>query len=559
MTSGAITICGSIAEKREPVKPSHEKTRSKRDRGRERPKEPKAVAVSLRARLLEPRVAALFLGIVAVGFCALFFNPLLSTIGDNAQFIVLGKSLLAGHGLSHINAPDQKPDTKYPFLYPLILAGVLWVAPGSVVALKMIGVVACVGAALLYYPLFRKSAEPAAALGAAALAVLSPDILRHSSIVIAEVPYLFVSMAALAFVSWAEGRRPERYWVPVALVLVMAAYYIKATGIALAAAIVLLLLVRRRWRWAFGFLGGAVLLALPWALRARSIGGGGTYVDYLFMKDPYRPYLGTIAPGAMLSRFAGNVVLYFQNVVPESVLPFLGRADMVPGAGLRILWLAVSVLVAAGLVARLLRRRTVVDFYLVAFLGICVLWPRVWAGTRFIVPVIPLLLLCFLSGLGVLADLAGLKSTPRTRDGCLVALSILMAVGFISVDRVEARWDRQYTPDWESYFEAARWVKSNTPPESVVVCRKPYLFFLVSDRRSMGYPFSADTGEVLRSLEETRATHVAIDQFRWTRTSALYLVPTVLAYPDRFDVVYATEQEPQTFVMRFVSETKEEP
>ncbi len=516
------------------------------------------MAVSLRARLLEPRVAALFLAIVAVGFSAMFFNPLLSTIGDNAQFIVLGKSLLAGHGLSHINAPDQKPDTKYPFLYPLILAGVMWVVPGSVGALKMTGVAACVGAALLYYPLFRKSTEPAVALGAAALAVLSPDILRHSSIVIAEVPYLFISMAALAFVSWAEGRRPERFWVPVALVLVMAAYYIKATGVALAVAVVLVLLVRRKPGWAFGFLGGFILLALPWALRARSIGSGGTYIDYLFMKDPYRPYLGTIAPGALLSRFTGNVALYFQSIVPESIVPFLGKPGVAPGAGLRLVWSAVSVLVAVGVIHRLVRRRTVLDFYLVAFLGICVLWPRVWAGTRFIVPVIPLLLLCFLSGLRILVDFAGRMSRPRVRDACWVTLSILLAVGFVSADRVEAGWDRRYTPDWESYFEAARWVESHTPPESVVICRKPYLFFLVSDRRSMGYPFSADTGEVLRSLEENRATHVAIDQFRWTGTSALYLVPTVLAYPDRFDVIYATEHQPQTFVVHFLSPTEEE-
>lgn len=511
-----------------------------------------------RDRIAQPRVVGLVLGIVALGFCLLFYNPLLSTIGDNAQYVVLGKSLLAGKGLSHINAPDQKPDTKYPFMFPLILAGVILVAPGSIVALKLVGLAACAGAAMLYYALFRRSSEAIVALGAALLAVMSPDILRHSTIILAEVPYLFASIGILAWVSSVEGRWSERRWVPVALVLVVAAYYLKAVGIALAGAIVVSLLFRRKRAWAFAFTGGFILLVLPWFLRVRRIGDGGTYIDYLFMKDPYRPYMGTVSAGELLSRVTGNMGIYFGRIVPESVLPFLGKEGVAPGPALQVLWWIASVLVGLGLVYRLWRRRTIMDVYLLAFLGICVLWPRVWAGVRFVVPVIPLLILCLLTGLWALLGCVTRGRGERVREGGLIGLVAVMSVGFVLVDRVEAARDREYPPDWKSYFEAARWVRSHTDPQSVIICRKPYLFFLASDRRSLGYHFSRDTEEVLSGFEEAGATHVAVDQFFWTGTSAQYLVPTILAHPDRFEVIFATEQEPQTIVVRFLNpETKE--
>ena len=68
-----------------------------------------------------PWMVPVLLGVLAAVLCGLLFSPVLSTIGDNAQYVVLGKSLLAGKGLTHINDPNSKPHTKYPFMFPLML------------------------------------------------------------------------------------------------------------------------------------------------------------------------------------------------------------------------------------------------------------------------------------------------------------------------------------------------------------------------------------------------------------------------------------------------------
>jgi len=493
-------------------------------------------------------VVTVALGGVAVVMCSMFFNPLLSTIGDNAQYIVLGKSLLAGKGLSHINAPSEKPDTKYPFMFPLILAAVLAVAPDNFAALKMVSIVACVGAALLYFPVFRRVAGAGVAAGAALLAVLSPDILRHSSQVLAEVPYLCVSFVTLWWVVVGSERWPERRWVPVALALVVVAYYLKAVGATLAGAVFLWLLLRRRWAWALGFLGGFVLLVLPWMIRSQRLGPGGTYVSYLLLRDPYRAHKGMVSLSELVQRIGSNVKIYFTTIVPNALMPF--AAVETPGKVLAALWTAVSVLVLAGLIYRLWVRRSVVDLYLLLFLGVCALWPRVWAAVRFIIPVIPLLLFCLLTGLWILLDPLDRRWGAGVRRGILVGVTAVMALGFVLADRVEAAREREYLPDWQSYFAAAEWAKENTPPESVFICRKPYLFFLRSGRRAVGYRFLDDPEEVIAGIDEVGGTYVVVDQFQWTGTSYLYLVPALVSQPERFPVVFVTEQEPMTVVAR---------
>lgn len=509
------------------------------------------------ARISQPWAVALLSGLLATGLSAVFFNPLLSTIGDNAQYIVLGESILAGKGLSHVNAPDEKPDTKYPFMFPVILAGVLAIVPGSIVALKLVSVVACVGAAVLYYPVLRRSSEPAVACAAAVLGVMSPDILRHSSVVLAEVPYLFASFVVLGWVALAEDRWSERRWVPAALALLMVAYYLKAIGVALAGGLFLSLLFRGRVRWGFAFLGGFVLLALPWALRAQRLAPSGTYWSYLLMKNPYRPDMGMATAGELLARLGGNVKIYFTRIVPDALLPFEALRG-IPGTGIRVLWFAASAIIALGLVYRLRHRRAPVDFYLLGFLAICAVWPQVWAAVRFIVPIIPLLFFCLFTGLWVLLSPLDRRGRGRLRTGVVAGVAVVLGAGLLVADRIEAEREREYPLDWKSYFAAARWVKENTVPESVFVCRKPYLFYLESGRRAVGYRFSEDVQEVIGGMEALGATHVVVDNFRWTNTSARYLVPAVLAEPQRFPVLHVTEGQVPTVVSRFLRSAKEE-
>ena len=50
---------------------------------------------------------------------------------DDAIYVGTAKSLAEGTGYRHIELASEPLQTKYPFLYPAILALVFWVSPGS--------------------------------------------------------------------------------------------------------------------------------------------------------------------------------------------------------------------------------------------------------------------------------------------------------------------------------------------------------------------------------------------------------------------------------------------
>ena len=49
--------------------------------------------------------------------------------GDSADYFLLARSLVQGHGYSTLYAPPPAPHTKYPFFFPLLLGGNLLLPP----------------------------------------------------------------------------------------------------------------------------------------------------------------------------------------------------------------------------------------------------------------------------------------------------------------------------------------------------------------------------------------------------------------------------------------------
>jgi hypothetical protein len=107
-----------------------------------------------------------------------------------------------------------------------------------------------------------------------------------------------------------------------------------------------------------------------------------------------------------------------------------------------------------------------------------------------------------------------------------------------------------YDPAWRSFFEAARWVKNNTPPQSVVVSRKPSLFYLESGRKTFCYPFAANRDSVVR--EVLKADYVMVEPV--SGTVQRYLAPAIEPQlGKRLRIVYQAGSPP-TYVLQVIKE-----
>ncbi|MFH1279706.1 MAG: glycosyltransferase family 39 protein [Candidatus Eisenbacteria bacterium] len=238
------------------------------------------------------------------------FDPKPSVSGDNAQFLILGESLATGRGLSHINEPVPSPNTKYPFLFPLILAGVHVIAPGSVPAAKVaVFLLGAVSIFLLARIFLRLGPFPVAA-AATVLTAIHPVLLEFSHQVLSEVPYLLVSALALTFFLDWEDRRGTAF-LAAAAAAALGAYFTRSIGIALVGSVLLVLLHRRRIRFALVISAVFLVAGGSWGFRNRAVGGGESYVRQFLMKNPYRVEEGALTFRSFVrERVGGNLSKY---------------------------------------------------------------------------------------------------------------------------------------------------------------------------------------------------------------------------------------------------------
>lgn len=493
------------------------------------------------------------LAAAALAMAALFFDANLDLSGDNAEFIILGRSLAAGQGLTYTQGPVPEPAVKFPFGFPLLLAATQLLFPNNLIAPKIL-VVLLFGLAMpLLYRLLRRVGSVPMAMAVCLCSLLSPPLLDYSHQVMSEIPYLVASLLGLLLLTRAvEAKGPGA--LAAALLAVMGAYYIRTAGVALVAAAVGVLLLRRSYREAGIAAGAVVLMALPWQLRNASIQGGNSYVRQLLSVNPYDPSLGPLTPAALLARVLTNAELYGGAIVPRLFIPTLSSS----GAALATAW--VLGIVLAGLllagVASDVRRRDPLAVYLALYLVVCLLWPQVWTDVRFLVPVIPLLFRAVFTGVLLAARRLAQWSSALPARRIASALLAVVVVANLAGDRALAEQLGQYPPNWRSFLLAAEWIRQNTDPSTVVASRKVYQMHLVSQRKSVGYRFGPPA-EVIAGLEADGAGVVVVDQLGFLSTPR-YLVPAIQAHRERFEIL-RTVPAPDTYILRFVPQAAPTP
>lgn len=535
---------------------------------RRKPSPPAAVAVaptptleragaflaSGRGRWVAPAAAAL----LALALSLWTFDPKLSLSGDNTEFVTLARSLASGEGLTYTHLPEPRTSTKFPFGFPLLLAPVAALFGGASGAdagtpdwmvMKWLVVLTFAAAAAFLYLLVRDMGGEGRAVATTLVAVSGPLTVSYGHQVMSEVPYLMWSMLAL----WLLGRglaspgwRDNR-WLWAGIAATIAAYYTRSVGIVLIGATVCHLLWLRDWRRAL-VVGGACFVAmLPWALRNSLAGGGSVYVKQLIMVNPYRPEMGYLDLSGLLGRVLEHLDFYLALDLSMAMWPaFEGSSAALNPASVALLLVAVAVLVVC------LRRRQhlLLVTYAVFFTGTVLLWP--WSGGRFFVPLLPVLWILIVhtaaAGLVWLRQRGGL---PMARIVAVLGLLLVVGVNLRGLGGVARRSAADYPPAWRNYYEAGRWLRTTSPTDAVISCRKAFWMHVVSGRRTMTYAFAEPTA-LLADLQRQGVDYVIVDQIGYPQTGE-FLVPAIYAAQDRFEPAWQ-RPGPDTYVLRFDAE-----
>jgi len=503
---------------------------------------------------VRPVHAALALGVIHLVLVLLSTLPVPHTGGDNAAYLALAQSLREHGAYRELWDPAMRPHTQYPPGFPLILAGAMTLGIGPWMGFKVV-VALFSGLAVAFSYLWARSVSTAGtALGVGVLLALSPGVVDLGRWELSDVPFWAFTMFAL----WAFARleaggtgegSPSRAgdeagrgaggkasWVPLAVasLATLLAYATRSAGVPLVVAGAAWLVWRRRWTPLAVFAAAIAPFAIGWWLRNRAVGGPG-YTGYLWYVDPYRPALGTVGIGGMFARMVENVEKYTSQMLPYLLTGIRSEA--------LVLGIAVVVLALAGWVMRVRRRPGVAELWLPLYMGLVLVWPAEWAGDRFLLPALPMLLVCAAEPFLARVPAAWRNVAGMTAVGSVVALGVVPLQRQIS-NASECR--AVFSPEmefaclpetWEDLLRMAQSVRGTLPDSSVVLSRKATLFWAYSGYTSRTYPFTDNPDTLLAVARDANARYVLLDYM--DDLSVIYLAPVLMQRPQAFCVIRA--------------------
>lgn len=510
--------------------------------------------------------------VVMAAVLASVSTPAPHTGGDNAGYLALAHALAEGSGYVELWDPAVPAHTKYPPMFALTLAALVLAGASTWGAFKLLvaGWLSLAVVCVFTWAATRRGAVVGVAV--AALTLLSSGWLEASRWILSEPLFLAFTFFALwaaergmRDADWSavlrsrprsvsgsrsdgsgaadggpKGREGESapfggwVWLLLAALAAAAAFFTRSAGLPLVLALFVALLLARRLRAALLFVGGLAPLVSWWVLRAR-YGGEGAYQAEFWMVNPYEPELGTIGWLDLPGRIWNNLVLYVGEVLPGEWWGSVGTG------ALAALGIGLTGLALGGWWLRVRKGPRVAELFVPLYLGLILLWPEVWSGDRFLLPLHPFILLYSGAAVaGMLRPLGRASVTGALAVGFL-ALALPALPGWMSkaesasaCRRVAQSEDvfRCHGAGFQEFRDAAAWSGANLPEDAVVLNRKPRIHYLLGGARGRVFPFTRDPAVLLDEADRVGARYLLLDHV--DGISPYYLPAVIRARPLAF-------------------------
>lgn len=488
--------------------------------------------------------------VVQLVLLAVEFSPDLSTNGDDAFYYLLGKSLFSGNGYRDVYNPANPVQSQYPPLFPALLGLADSFSHSPLLPKIIVGLLSAGILLLLFY--YLRPLQGGLLLPLLLMVALSSSLASHATLLMSEVPYLFASLAALLLFDLLKkrGGTGALFWCA-ALVAIMPVF-IRTVGLAFSAAWITAAILDKKYKQALAY---SLLFAGAMVLLRYATEWNSPYIDVLFRKNQYDPELGSVGAGEMFSRIGYNLNLYLFSVIPQTLLdPELDKnASLIASFPLLVPLLI-------GWIRNFWLPTGIISYYLFFYMVIICMGQSQWSSSRFIIPLVPFLLLMLFLGLEFIVRQALRLRTGAVKPVALARMTLPVlwtAALVICVFNCNGhlrliKSAGMTSDDWKNFYSCADWLRLNSPGDAIVVTRKPELFYLRSQRKGFVYPFSHDVEKIIDSFKKGNVRYCVLDNFFWTNTSVRYLFPAITSHPEMFRVVYSL-RNPDTYVMEFTA------
>ena len=258
-------------------------------------------------------------------------NEFLDLGGDSAQYIILAESLSQGLGYRAINYPQEPFSYHYPPVFPLLLSPIIYFFGRNFYLIRLLTALLGYGSLFFIYQLLKKYTEKKEAFLVTLVFATNFIFLSYSiKYILSDIPYLFVSCAALLFsAQYVKAKAIGKTSIAVLMGLWLS-YFTRYAGITLFFGIVTLLLLhpKQNYKKIYFISIGFLTPLLLWIIAGRMLNPSYAYSKYFFLIDPYRPFLGTILghPLQIVTRLTQGIN-YYCSLIGDSLFFYLHNSD----------------------------------------------------------------------------------------------------------------------------------------------------------------------------------------------------------------------------------------
>jgi len=422
---------------------------------------------------------------------------------DDAIYVTAAKALATGQGYRIISLPYEPAQTKYPPFYSFLLS-LIWRVypqfPQNLIWMMLLSVVATVSfLALTYRYLVRQGyGTHWQAVVVVAMAAINWRTLTLATGIYSEMVYAALSVAGL-YLAETHEKEQNNWSSGVVLGAVLGlAFLTRSSGIALLIAVGAYYVIRRQSMRAFVVVGVGGLFVLGWIVwcYANKTNAEGVNVAY------YTSYLGHF------NQVVNDLGTMNHTSWPMTFLGIIGRNALmlilisipVVCLGIPYEWILyfgfTLLFFAAGFYRRISKGLRLLYVYMICYLALHLFWLPNVTYDRFLIPLLPFLLLVLLSEFTALTLLLR-KQWASGRDGVK-----RISVGFIGMALIAAASITLYSYGSDLYSsiasvsskkingpaaadaEAIEWINTHTNPADVLVCYCDPLYFLYTGHKA---------------------------------------------------------------------------
>lgn len=404
-------------------------------------------------------LAAAVVGLAALLYAACWGSFYVGFFNDDVVYIALARSLVNGTGYSDLEIAGAPTHFKFPPALPLMLAPLQAFWPDGLEALQALSVAfALAGVALLVA--WLSDASPAVRWGSALLLACNPYLVRYASTVMSDVPFMTVTVLYLLLARPACNGTCSPRRAALLGVLAAFAFYLRSIGAALVPATGLAMAVHRQgWRPIAAHVTAFAAGIAPWVMRRGLLVYQGAVSDG-FAQTPWYDIVGQnlafYLPGLPLAVWSDPIRFMSRLIGTDASI--VGRVLVALTWGL----------LAAGFARREGCRPSPAGFLFVLYCGAFVLWP--YRDIRFFVPLLPLLVVYFTTGL----EMTATRLVGADGGRVAIVLTSFLAVWLVGLDLHNAT--HMTAEDRKPPLVTYAWMRDNLPQGATVRARSGALW-----------------------------------------------------------------------------------